>query len=324
MAWWRCGSNFSPDRIRLRRPARDRTPFCSALSVRSAPAFSVVERYVAGRERLLERVLDRQQVLREALDRVLVRLGDVGLRDLADVVGLGLGAQPGVLHFGHFRLDARQLRRDVVGDMGHLTLVDRNGRRVAGCHDVGRGVGLRVLVGHANRPRKGAVVAIRTDVGVISPDSTPVPGEAAIIPSQQTLTGVTSPQQPTACRGRTVPAMLIALPLPSRCPSDARPSCSCLHPRSAPRPGVRWTSNPWRGRVPSRSSRSTRRGPTPPEDDPSRSRLYVPRRAPPMRAPRSCSPTAWAARARATATRSAVRCPRRSAPSRSATCRGPD
>ena len=38
-----------------------------------------------------------QQVLGEPLDRELVRLGDVGLRDLAGVLGLGLGAQEGVL-----------------------------------------------------------------------------------------------------------------------------------------------------------------------------------------------------------------------------------
>ena len=49
------------------------------------------------RERRLEAVLDRQQFGREVFDRVLVRAGDVGLGALADVFGLGLGAQPGVV-----------------------------------------------------------------------------------------------------------------------------------------------------------------------------------------------------------------------------------
>ena len=49
---------------------------------------------VAGRERLLERVAYREELGGEPLDGVLVRPGDVGLADAADVLGLGLGAQP--------------------------------------------------------------------------------------------------------------------------------------------------------------------------------------------------------------------------------------
>src|SRR5579864_5462363 len=59
------------------------------------------DRLIRG-ERLLERVLDREQILGKFLDRVLVRAGDVELALAADVLDLGAGAQPRVLHCGGF------------------------------------------------------------------------------------------------------------------------------------------------------------------------------------------------------------------------------
>ena len=132
----------------------------------SAPDFSDVERLVAGVASVCSSAsFTGSRSSAKRLDRVLVRLGDVGLGDLADVVGLGLGAEPGVLELGDLGLDARQLRGDVVGDMGGVRRVPGGyGRGVAGRDDIGRGMGILVLVGHRMGP-KGAVVAILRTLG---------------------------------------------------------------------------------------------------------------------------------------------------------------
>src|SRR6185437_676672 len=49
-----------------------------------------------------ERVLDGEKILGKFLDRVLVRAGDVELALAADILDLGAGAQPRVLHCGGF------------------------------------------------------------------------------------------------------------------------------------------------------------------------------------------------------------------------------
>ena len=61
----------------------------SCFSVSSTPALSVSSGALSGGERRFERILDRQQLAGEALDRVLVGSGDVGLRLLADVLDVG-------------------------------------------------------------------------------------------------------------------------------------------------------------------------------------------------------------------------------------------
>jgi hypothetical protein len=53
---------------------------------------------------VLERILDREQILRELLDRVLVRLRDVGLALAEYVLDLGARAKPRVLHLGGLAL----------------------------------------------------------------------------------------------------------------------------------------------------------------------------------------------------------------------------
>ena len=68
---------------------------------------------VRRRQGQLQRVLDRQQLLRKALDRVLVRLGDVVLGQPPGVVCLGFGAEPRVPEFAGFGFGTFELGRQV-------------------------------------------------------------------------------------------------------------------------------------------------------------------------------------------------------------------
>ncbi len=84
-----------------------------------------VRRGVAGGEGRFQRVLDRQQVLGEILDRVLVRLRDVVGRLLADVLGVGAGAQPRVLQLRRLVLGLLEERRDIGGRVGGVRIPGR-------------------------------------------------------------------------------------------------------------------------------------------------------------------------------------------------------
>ena len=65
-----------------------------------------------------EAVLDRQQFACELLDGELVRLGDVFLGAAADVLALGLGAQPGVVVFGRLQFELAKLLLDAGQRIG--------------------------------------------------------------------------------------------------------------------------------------------------------------------------------------------------------------
>ena len=151
IAWWRCGSNFSPTGFDFDdlRPVERRL---QRLQREVGAGLQRLDRDVLGGERLLERVLHRQQVLGELLDGVLVRPRDVGLRLLADVVGLGPGAQERVAQVGDFGLGlleevaevGRRVRRGGVSDAVGRPPGAFTGRR----REVDRvGVALEVMVG---------------------------------------------------------------------------------------------------------------------------------------------------------------------------------
>jgi hypothetical protein len=67
------------------------------------------DRLLLDGQRGLQAVLDGEQFAGELLDGKLVRRGDVFLRAAADVLAVGLGAQPGVVVFGGLQFEAAQL-----------------------------------------------------------------------------------------------------------------------------------------------------------------------------------------------------------------------